>query len=178
LAARFVRDEEAAGSNPATPTQVRGHLLTREMVFCLLVQQRGGTGYHSRMPDELPRTRSMSAVGRYGKWRPQTNRQKWLVVLTFTFVACAAAIVIPSMRAGLLSVAGYSILTGWLATESRRSRSEREALAARLAALPPGDVPADVVTLVASGKKIQAIKCYRQLTGTSLSEAKAYIDGL
>jgi hypothetical protein len=24
LAARFVRDEEAAGSNPATPTQVKG----------------------------------------------------------------------------------------------------------------------------------------------------------
>src|SRR6185437_8511330 len=27
LAARFVRDEEAAGSNPATPTQVRGSFL-------------------------------------------------------------------------------------------------------------------------------------------------------
>jgi hypothetical protein len=120
----------------------------------------------------------MSAIGRSGKWRPQTNRQKCLVVLTVTLVACAAAIVIPSMRAGLLSVAGYSIVNGWLATESRRSRSEPEALAARLAALPPGDVPADVVTLVASGKKIQAIKRYRQLTGTSLSEAKAYIDGL
>jgi hypothetical protein len=26
LAARFVRDEEAAGSNPATPTQVTGHI--------------------------------------------------------------------------------------------------------------------------------------------------------
>jgi ribosomal protein L7/L12 len=29
-----------------------------------------------------------------------------------------------------------------------------------------------------SGKKIQAIKRYHQLTGTTLGEAKAYIDGL
>ena len=70
------------------------------------------------------------------------------------------------------------IAMGWLVTESRRSRREREALAIRLAALPPGDVPADVVSLVASGKKIQAISRYRQLTGTSLSEARAVIDGL
>src|ERR1700722_5980942 len=44
LVARFVRDEEAAGSNPVPPTQVRGHLLSREMAFCLPysseVQQR------------------------------------------------------------------------------------------------------------------------------------------
>jgi hypothetical protein len=112
------------------------------------------------------------------KWRPQTNRQKWLAALTVTVAACAAAIVIPSLRSSLLPLAGYSILIGWLATEGRRSRREREALAVRLAALPPGDVPADVVTMVASGKKIQAIKRYRQLTSTTLSEAKAYIDGL
>lgn len=77
-----------------------------------------------------------------------------------------------------MSFAGYSIVMGWLATESRRSRGEREALAARLAALPPGDVPADVITLLASGKKIEATKRYHQLTGTSLSEAMDYIDGL
>jgi hypothetical protein len=28
LAARFVRDEEAAGSNPATPTQLKGRFLS------------------------------------------------------------------------------------------------------------------------------------------------------
>ena len=33
LAARFVRDEEAAGSNPATPTQVKGHSPRREVAF-------------------------------------------------------------------------------------------------------------------------------------------------
>jgi hypothetical protein len=120
----------------------------------------------------------MVATGRAAKWRPQTNRRKWLVVLTFMIMACVAASFVPSMRTGLLALAGYSIAMGWLATESRRSRREREALAIRLAALPPGDVPADVVSLVASGKKIQAISRYRQLTGTSLSEARAVIDGL
>jgi hypothetical protein len=50
--------------------------------------------------------------------------------------------------AGLLLFAGGSLLIGWVETESRRSRREREALVARLAELPPADVPADVVTLV------------------------------
>jgi hypothetical protein len=130
------------------------------------------------MPDEPLPTPSTGAIGRAAKWRPQTNRQKWLVVLTLAITACAGAIVIPSMRAGLLSLAGYSIVMGWLATDSRRSRRKREALALRLAALPPGDVPADIVSLVASGKKIQAVKRYSHLTGVSLGEAKAYIDGL
>jgi hypothetical protein len=33
LAARFVRDEEAAGSNPATPTQVRRHVIEAQARF-------------------------------------------------------------------------------------------------------------------------------------------------
>jgi hypothetical protein len=132
------------------------------------------------MPDEPLGAPSTGAIGRAAKWRQQSNRQKWLVVLTIVIVACAAAVAIPtpSIRTDFLQFAGSSILIGWLATESRRSRREREALAVRLAALPPGDVPADIVSLIASGKKIQAIKRYRQLTGISLSEAKAYVDGL
>ena len=39
MAARFVRDEEAAGSNPATPTQVKGHSLIRDVAFFYAVQQ-------------------------------------------------------------------------------------------------------------------------------------------
>jgi hypothetical protein len=31
--ARLVRDEEAAGSNPATPTQLTGHLRSRMVAF-------------------------------------------------------------------------------------------------------------------------------------------------
>jgi hypothetical protein len=33
LVARFVRDEEAAGSNPVTPTQAKGHFPTWEVAF-------------------------------------------------------------------------------------------------------------------------------------------------
>jgi hypothetical protein len=35
-----VRDEEAAGSNPATPTQVTGHLPRRDVAFSYAVQQQ------------------------------------------------------------------------------------------------------------------------------------------
>jgi hypothetical protein len=142
------------------------------------VLARFGNSYDSPVPDESRRTRRMGALKRAAKWRPQTNRQKWLVVLTVVIVACAPAIVFPAMRTGLLSFAVYAVVMGWLGTESRRSRREREALSARLALLEPGDVPADVVSLVAAGKKIQAIKRYRQLTGASLGEAKTFIDGL
>lgn len=130
------------------------------------------------MQAEPPRTRIMTAIAHAVKWRARTGRKKWYIILTIAIVACVAAIAEPSMRAGLLLFAAGSLFTGWLETESRRSRREREALAARLAVLPPGGVPADVVTRVVSGKKIQAAKRYRQLTGTTLSEARAYIDGL
>jgi hypothetical protein len=38
LAARFVRDEEAAGSNPATPTQLKGQFLSWNRLFGLVQQ--------------------------------------------------------------------------------------------------------------------------------------------
>lgn len=41
-----------------------------------------------------------------------------------------------------------------------------------------GDVPADVQTLLAQGKKIEAIKRVRELTGLDLKEAKDYIEGI
>jgi ribosomal protein L7/L12 len=63
-------------------------------------------------------------------------------------------------------------------TQRRRSRLEREALATRLAALSRDDVPANVIDLLVAGKKIQASRRYRELTGTSLQEAKALIDTL
>jgi uncharacterized membrane protein len=90
----------------------------------------------------------MTTIGQAAKWRARTTRQKWYIILTIAIAACAQAIAVPSMRAGLLLFAGGSLLIGWVETESRRSRREREALVARLAELPPADVPADVVTLV------------------------------
>jgi hypothetical protein len=183
-------DQEPAAAGRAFREAAAVGMVGPENIECALVGDttahvfgpcaRGRTSYYSRMPDKHVRTPTMCAIGRAANWRPQTNRQKWHVVLTVAIMACAAAVAIPTplIRTALLHFAGSSILIGWLATESRRSRREREALAVRLAALPPGDVPADVVSLVASGKKIRAVKRYRQVTGTSLSQAKAYIDGL
>jgi hypothetical protein len=42
LAARFVRDEEAAGSNPATPTKVRALIQLSERELC----RHGGPRLH------------------------------------------------------------------------------------------------------------------------------------
>jgi hypothetical protein len=117
---------------------------------------------------------------RFARWRPRTDGQKWLCVLTIAVLACGAAVALPvaAFRGCLLSFASYSIVLGWLLTEGRRGRRERLALAARLDARRPGEVHADIISLLSSGKKIQAIKRYRQLTGMTLHEAKAYIDSL
>jgi ribosomal protein L7/L12 len=40
------------------------------------------------------------------------------------------------------------------------------------------DIPADVIGLVAAGKKLHAIKRYRELTGASLEESKIIIDSI
>jgi ribosomal protein L7/L12 len=98
--------------------------------------------------------------------------------LPLILAMCAWAVVVPSTRPTLLGGVIGLAATGYLSTESRRSRHKREALAIRLATMPRDDVPADVVDLVLAGKKIQAIKRYRKVTGTSLVDAKALIDGL
>jgi ribosomal protein L7/L12 len=67
---------------------------------------------------------------------------------------------------------------GFWVTGRQRQRSERAALAARLATLSRDDIPADVIGLAAADKKIHAIKRYRELTGADLREAKAVIDDL
>lgn len=130
------------------------------------------------MPDESRRNRTIHLVKRAARWRARSNRQVWLVTMALMIVMCASAIAVPSTRPTLLGGVIWLAATGYLSTESRRSRHEREALATRLATLPRDDVPADVIDLVLAGKKIQAIKRYRKLTGTSLVEAKALIDGL
>ncbi len=112
------------------------------------------------------------------RWRARGNRQIWLVTLTMMFVFGVVAVAIPAARPTLLCGVIGLALNGWWSTEGRRSRREREALAARLAILPRADIPADVIDLVLAGQKIQAIKRYRQLTGTGLAEAKGLIDGL
>jgi ribosomal protein L7/L12 len=41
-----------------------------------------------------------------------------------------------------------------------------------------GDIPPDIVAMARSGKKIQAIKRYREMTNCDLRTAKRIIDGL
>ena len=55
MAARFVRDEEAAGSNPATPTQLTGHSPKGDVAFFYAVQpQSTATAYSpSCLPSRL-----------------------------------------------------------------------------------------------------------------------------
>jgi large subunit ribosomal protein L7/L12 len=42
---------------------------------------------------------------------------------------------------------------------------------------PPG-LPGAVVELAMAGKKIEAIKLYREMTGAGLKEAKSFVDSL
>lgn len=55
-------------------------------------------------------------------------------------------------------------------------------------AVPPGypaparpgapALPAEFYSLISQGKKIQAIKMYRELTGVGLKQAKDFVDGI
>jgi hypothetical protein len=122
--------------------------------------------------------RIVHLVSRGARWRPRGSRQVWLGVLALVIVICAEAITIPAKRSGLLCAVTGLIGAGFWVTGRQRQHSERVALAARLATLSRDDIPADVIGLVAAGQKIHAIKRYRELTGASLREAKAVIDGL
>jgi hypothetical protein len=102
----------------------------------------------------------------------------WLIVSALATATCAEAIVIPAKRDSLACAVAGLICMGLWVTERRRQRRERAALAARLATVSRDDISADVIGLVAAGKKIRAIKRYRELTGASLRDAKAIIDSL
>jgi hypothetical protein len=130
------------------------------------------------MPGESRRSSIIRTVARAGWWRPRSNRPIWLITLALVIVACGAAISVPSVRPELLVGIFALGCVGWMASERRSSRREREALAARLATLTGGNVPAHVIDLLLAGKKVQAVKYYREQTGTSLKEAKDLIDSL
>ena len=66
---------------------------------------------------------------------------------------------------------------------SARSRSTPSGSAGNSASrsaspAPPQAIPDDVVALARGGKKIEAIKRYRELTGVDLREAKDAVDRL
>jgi hypothetical protein len=134
--------------------------------------------YASLVPDESPGGHITPLVKGAVRWRARSNRQVWLVTLALVIATCVAAITIPSHRSFLLVNVVGLVITGWMNGESRGSRREREALAARLVTQPRDDIPPHVIDLLIAGRKIQAIKRYRELTGTSLKEAKGLIDSL
>jgi ribosomal protein L7/L12 len=124
----------------------------------------------------IPRTGHL--VTRAARRRPRGSRLIWIIVLALAIVSCAEAIAIPAKRPGLACALVGLFGLGLWATGRQRQHRERTALAARLAALSGDDIPVDVLGLVAAGKKISAVKRYRELTGAGLREAKAVIDGL
>ena len=61
MAARFVRDEEAAGSNPATPTQVKGHSHRRKWPFPMPYSSKVQQRLRTKLPPEpLERSKRLS----------------------------------------------------------------------------------------------------------------------
>ena len=71
--------------------------------------------------------------------------------------------------------------TSWSADAGRRlGRLERKVdlILSHLAIDPNQGVDEKVMELMKAGKKIQAIKLYRQQTGCGLKEAKDYVEGL
>jgi hypothetical protein len=62
--------------------------------------------------------------------------------------------------------------------ELRRLSGSLDALRERLGVNAPQKVPAEVVGLLQSGRKIEAIKVYRAATGAGLAEAKAAVERL
>jgi hypothetical protein len=128
------------------------------------------------MRDGSPFARTVRLVTRATRWRHRESRQVWLIVLALVIAICAGAIAVPAKRSDLLCAVIGLIAIGFDVTGRQRRRGERAALAARPVALWSDDLPADVIELIAAGKKIRAIKRYRELTGAGLREAKAVID--
>jgi ribosomal protein L7/L12 len=82
--------------------------------------------------------------------------------------------------AGLI-VASFAALEGKLARTDRRIAHVEHQLDLILDRLSIREEPPhlpEVIALVREGKKIQAIKAYREATGAGLKEAKDAVDGM
>jgi hypothetical protein len=136
--------------------------------------RRSEAPYACLVPDEPLYARIARSMTQAARWRPRSHSQLWLLMI----VVCAEAIAIPAKRDALpCAVADLAGVGVWV-TARRRQHRDRAALSARLATVSRDDIPADVIGMVAGGKKIHAIKRYRELTGVSLREANATIDSL
>jgi ribosomal protein L7/L12 len=112
-------------------------------------------------------------LARAERWAIRSYRQVWLIALALVVVTCVQAALVPAKRQSL-PWAVLSIATcGMWATGRLDKRGKEQAVAAA----SHYELPAEVVGLVAAGKKIHAIKRYRDLSGLSLQEAKVRIYG-
>ena len=87
----------------------------------------------------------------------------------------------PSRRINLRMVDGAAIpLDCWISVGCRRSHPDgiADRFAASLGHNAEETCSADVSTLVAAGKMIEAIKVLRETEGLSLTDAKAHVDAL
>ncbi len=63
-----------------------------------------------------------------------------------------------------------------LAQQLARIERKLDTLLTHLGIAPPDDGLGDIRDLIARGRKIEAIKAYRERTGSGLAEAKAAVD--
>jgi ribosomal protein L7/L12 len=86
----------------------------------------------------------------------------------------------PWLVVGLVAVASF--LAGRRSVQNsgewlRFRETERQAELTRFAALDPGE-QAEIRNLMAAGRKIDAIKHYRELTGSGLKASKELVEAL
>lgn len=78
---------------------------------------------------------------------------------------------------GALLLLSISNAMTQLRNDIKQTNSVLEKIAKQLG-VPEPPVDDEIKTLVAEGKKIRAIKRYREITGVGLKEAKDYVDKL
>jgi ribosomal protein L7/L12 len=77
---------------------------------------------------------------------------------------------------GMMAV--FLLNRSWGGSLDRSPRLDAGAPAVRAEPMLTGDLQADALTLLAAGRKIEAVKRVRELTGLGLKEAKDYVDAL
>jgi hypothetical protein len=107
---------------------------------------------------------------------PQKHRWPWFAALVVISAICVLQIIVPVKRAAIPCVCIFLIGVVYILIRMRRRHNSE--FSTRLSDQLDDGVPPEIVELLADGKKFRAVKRYRELTGTSLPEAKSAIDGL
>jgi ribosomal protein L7/L12 len=76
----------------------------------------------------------------------------------------------------LIAVAGLAATVGALRGQLTRMEQKLNQALAKLGVMPNKDVPPEVIGLLQAGRKIEAIKVYRDATGAGLKEAKDAVE--